>query len=618
MAKKAPVEDETVKRILERYEKLKEKKRPYISEFEMVSEYVNNRQQSFENLCEPGDFCTGKVFDGCAGDAAAALVASMIGALYPSGGGSVQIQPSRFVSKTIQARKDVKDWYAHATVEIQSALDSFEAGFNVAFNECIDDEVVYGIGGISALPNPRYKQELETPFFFEVINAKKAVIDENARGQVDTVYVEKEYTIRQLFQAFDEDEIHDERKKQKSEGQINEKVRILHAVEPRMTALHGEGNDNYPIASVHIDIQHKYKMKSSGFRRMPLFVARWDKKSGEVWGRSPAMKAIADILEINTFREASIIGTEKLLDPPVIVNEDGAMSGGEIDTSSGAVNVRHMSGRIESNRPAIEPINLVGELNSTYKRIDVLTELIQNKFYSDKLTDLNNNNRMTLGEANIRNQLRGQALSLVFSRQRSELFVPLINYMFEHLLNLGVFGYAADDERYEPYLAACELEGIEPLPPIPEELNKLLDQGDIFKVVFTCEAERIVQLQALQGIKAVLSSAMELAGVAPDMLDNIDFDEALRLIMRLTGAPQEILRAVEDVLKMREAKANAMDAQQAAAQDAQGAEVALTKAKTAKEAVKAGIPLQAVMQMAQPQQPMQPQPAPAGGFLNSL
>ena len=580
--------------ILKRFEKLKEVKRPWLKDMEAVSEFVDNRKQSFESLSEPGEFCTGQIFDNTAPDAQAALVASMVAALWSSGGSTVEMIPSRWLSESARSSEAVKKQFKRMNLELHSALDAFDGGLDTSLEESTDDETNYGIGGVTCYVNPDEHDRIETPIIFESVNAKKTFISQDSRGKVNTVYIVQEYTVMQLIELYGND-AEESRKKEWANGDLDKTVKVLHAIEPRMDVLHGEGSRNMPWASVHIDLDKRYKMKESGYPRMPAFICRFWKKPDETYGRCPSMRALADIFEINTFRESTIIGTEKLLDPPVMVREDGIAGGGDVDTSAGATNVYHDSGRIENNRPAIEPINLVGEMNTTFKRIDTLEVNIQNKYYSDKLNDLGSNQRMTQLEVAIRNILRLKGLARVYKRQRSEKYIPLINYVISLLLELGRFGYGENTNEYAKLKADAILNGTEAPEPMPEEVWKLFSNGDAYDLKFSAEAERVIESEKLEGIRKVLGAAIELAPVAPDILDNFDWDEIVVVIGELGGAPSRIFNSTEKRQAIRDSKAQQQAAMQQKADGQAQAETFKTMAQGARDATKSGIPLQSLL-----------------------
>lgn len=532
-------------KVLEKHKKLKKIKQPWLPKYQTIAEYVFSRKANFTRTPSPGEFLNDKVLDSTAASANHLMASTLIGALYPSGSKTFQIvRPSRIRKE----RKEVKEFFERITKTMVEAIDHPRAGFLTALEEYMLDQGSFGISGI-------YVEETgdpEMPVRFTAVDAKKICVDEGADGFIDTVYIEREYTIRQLDQMFGFDQLSEATMKAYLKGETENKIKILHAVEPRASRnLNGFGNGDFPIASIWIEVENNHIIKESGFHEMPIFITRFWKAMDEVYGRSPAMEGIGDILEINALREASIIATEKLLDPPLLVKHDGSLGSGTIDTSAGAITVQYISGRIGDAGNVVEPLVTVGELNSTFKRIEELREIIFNTFFIDRLLDLNNETRMTYGEAQIRNELRGQSLGTIYARQIAELFTRVIERVFNILLGMGLLGVPEESqEYYDAMLEGAEVEII------PNEIVQLMQEGkDAYKVVFISPAARIMRAEELAGILRTVEFATQTAGLGvPQILDNFNWDTIARRVADLSGAASDIMLSEEEVEEIRAAR----------------------------------------------------------------
>ena len=63
--------------------------------------------------------------------------------------------------------------------------------------------------------------------------------------------------------------------------------------------------------------------EESGFDSMPILTPRWEVAPGELYGRSPAIKAIADIKSINLMALNVLEATELTIRPPLMVPANG-------------------------------------------------------------------------------------------------------------------------------------------------------------------------------------------------------------------------------------------------------------------------------------------------------
>lgn len=551
-----PISEDRISKIIERHEAMRREKAPWLPLYEILGEFVMTRKQHFVSEGTQGEVQNAKLFDETGQQANHLMASSLIGALWPNGAKSIQILPPADMADFEEDTADVKKYYNFVTRKLTGYMDLPESGFLTSLEEYMLDQGAFGISGIGV-----YEQDDDyaVPIIYKSVDAKQITIDEGPNGFVDTVYIEKIVTIRQAVREYGYDSLSDATQKAFDKGAGSDKLTILVCVEPRIERdPYGFGVQNYPVASIHIEKDKKRVIKESGFYEMPIYVPRFWKAMSEKYGRSPGMNALPDILEVNALREALIIATEKQLDPPLGVLDDGTLGNGTIDTSAGAINVISISGRLGTlGRKPIEPLYTVGELNSCNERIIQLQQSIENNFFKDRLLDLNNETRMTLGEANIRNKLRGESLGTIYARQIAELFKPCIKRTFNILLRKGLLGVVEGSKLEETLLA----KGVQPIY-IPEAVARRIASGqDVYEIKFISPASRIMQVDELNGITQTLEVVTPLAGISPESLDVIDLDVTIGRIVELTGAPESMVRASDNIKKIRDTRAQMQQAQ---------------------------------------------------------
>lgn len=580
-------------KILEQYEALKTEKQAYLPVFEVINEFVRLRKQNFISDATTDEFLTAKeVFDATAINANSTMAAALLGNMWPNGAGSVRIvKPDSLTSST-----PVDEFFKNASQVLANKMDHPKARLSLALSEYMNDEGAFGTCGIAVfenkvkVKNEEGKDELavdpDNPVIYKVWDVKTMVIDEDINGVVNVLANETQWTVRQVVQEFGYDKCADAVKKKYDNRNYLEKVKVLHAIFPRNEEemrKGGKTNKGLPYASYHIDLDHKHLMRESGFKEMPVIVGRFYKVPGEKYGRSAAMQALPDILEINAVRESKMLATEKLLDPPLVVLDDGTLGAGEIDTSAGALNVLNVSGRI-ANQDPIKPLFTVGELQSTENHIEQLVQNITQAFFIDRLLDLNNDTRMTLGEAQIRNRIRGDSLTAIFDRQELEVFVPIIERTMNILLEAGLLGVISSDEEVLLRMSDKQAKVI------PPEVVDLITSGrEWYKIQFISPAKRMQQAEEMQGILSTMEIANAVAQYDPSVLDWINKDVMLRRATELGGGPSELINPEDVVLSVREARA---EAQRLAAEQEQmrnESEVARNYAQAQQMAVQSGI-----------------------------
>ena len=530
--------------LLSRNDKLKSEKATLHGIYELISEYVFNKKYNLARTPNGGIFVDGDIYDNSGLRANSIMANVMVNNLWPNGPRTFRINPTNDTPDTAE----IKEYFKYANNQIHSVMDNVRAGLVTALDEYMLDQGSYGISGIYVSET---EQDISCPVRYTAWDIKSMCIDEGTDGLVDTVFVEIEMSVRNAVKEYGLEALGAKTQKAFLEGNLEEKIKILHVIEPRLERNPKKfGVKDMPIASVHIEIASRKIIKESGFEEMPVFVGRFIKVLGEKYGRSPAMVAMPDILEANAVREAISIATEKQLDPPLAVYDDGSLGGGTIETSAGAINVFSVSGRINNGRP-IEPLYTVGELQSSYNHIETLKESINNHFYLDRLLDFNNETRMTLGEAQLRNALRGQSLGTFYARQEMEVITPLIKRTINILLKRGLLGVIQGSQEEIELLK----NGIRPVY-IPNVLvERILMGADVYEIDFVSPAKRTMQSEELQGIIETANFAVGVAPALPEILDNIDIDKMLNRVAKLSGASLEVLKDSETVQSLRKARA---------------------------------------------------------------
>lgn len=533
-----------INNIFQRFKVLKNNKRSLKSLFQLISEYVYNRKYDGQDIPNAGIFADEDIYDNTAQRANGIMANVMVNNIWPNGPRTFSLGRTWDTPDT----EEVKTYFSYVNQQMYSVMDNTKAGLQTALDEYMLDQGAFATSGI-------YVKEKEddkaVPVRYEAWSIKGRYIDEGPDGNIDTIFSEISMSVRNAVKVYGYENLSARVRKDFDNGDIENKVKILHVIEPRLERDKSKkGVKDMPIASIHIEVDTRKILKESGMEEMPVFIGRFSKVPGEIYGRSPAMVAMADILEINAVREAISIATEKQLDPPMAVYDDGALGAGAIDTSAGAINVFSVTGRLNAGKP-IEPLYTVGELQSSYTHIDTLKETINNHFYLDRLLDFNNETRMTLGEAQLRNALRGQSLGAFYARQENEVITPMIERTFNILLKLGRLGVIQGSKEEVEQLKR----GMQPVY-IPEELvQRMMNGEDFYEITYLSPAKRTMQSEELRGIIETANFAVQVAPASPEIIDNIDFDKLIARVAKLSGAPMELIKDSDTVKKIREARA---------------------------------------------------------------
>lgn len=546
---------------VKRHKKIKSDKVRWLDLWQYCGKYVHGKKQNFTEFNDQGTFLNEDVFDSTAIKANKKMAAALLGLLWQSGGKSMRIGPS----DNIQETAEVKDYFDFVSEKTVAALDDPKAGLTLALEEYMMDQGCFGTSGVAAFAGT------DTPLIFSAWGVDEISIEEGENGYVRTIYREFEVSILQMVEDYGLENCSEKIRESYNEGETSGRVKLLHIIAPRPKDEREKmGPDGLPYISLTIEVDTNHEVKDSGFHEMPVQISRFSKRRNEVYGRSPAMDGLPDILELNATKEARISAIEKSLDPPLGVYDDSLLGNEEIDTSAGGINVFATSGRIVNKNP-IFPLFTVETIREVDKSISDLMISINEHFSIDRLLDFNNETEMTLGEAQMRQRIRSEALGSLFSRQQNELFTPLIERSISVLWRSGILGVIAGSAEHRIYLE--QNNGEEPKI-VPEEVAKVLGQGeDYYKITYLTPAARMLETAEAEGVMRAWEFALSIIEAAPEVLDNLNADKSLEIIGRSAGAPTSIYFSEDTVAGMRQQRAEQAQQQQELANQQQQMEV---------------------------------------------
>jgi hypothetical protein len=372
-------------------------------------------------------------------------------------------------------------------------------------------------------------------------------IDENNKGNIDTVYREFLWTFRQIVQEFGEPNL-PQFIMDRAESDPHAKARIIHCIKPRES--YNPKNpmpEEMPFESNWIYVEQPFILRESGYKEQPFSVTRWTKTSGEKYGRSPAMKALPDIKMINEIMKTTIRGAQKVVDPPLLAPDDGVIL--PIDTRPGGINY-YRAGTGDK----IEPLITGSRIDVAYQIMDDIRKRIRDQFYIDQL-QLNEGPQMTATEVMQRTEEKLRLLGPILGRMHYEFLRPIIDRVFNILMRKGMF------------------------PAIPDLLR-----GINLEVRFTSMIAKAQLASDSANVSRVFSMTAPLFQLDPAVKDNIDTDAMFRYVANMFGIPQTTLRDQADVNKTREQRQQEMQRMQQMQQEQHDAQVAGQVAPLAKVA----------------------------------
>lgn len=286
---------------------------------------------------------------------------------------------------------------------------------------------------------------------------------------------------------------------------------------------------NFPWKSYYWEEAEQNKfLRLSGYREQPFIASRWETIADGIYGYGPGHDVLGDCMELQRVAEQEMRGIDNQNDPAMVYPSSIAY----LDTEPGAKNAVP-DGTVAKAYPLIDPSANRSE-GMSYK-CEKLQNAISRGYYTDLMAMMTqmDNPQMTATEVAERHQEKLQLLGPVLEQLHNEQLVPLTKRAF------GV----------------CIRKQL--VPPPPEGLDP--EEMDVEFISLLAAAQK---LAVQPGITQTLADAGNLAGINPEVVDNLNLDKALRAIAESNGAPEVIMRSEEEVAEMRKQRAEAQAQQQ--------------------------------------------------------
>lgn len=375
----------------------------------------------------------------------------------------------------------------------------------------------------------------------------EVALRENAKGVIDCVSREYEFDGRQIMDEFHETMSEKTKKlvEDKTKSDASFKFKIIQRISKRTRyeMTKGVGSTAMPVKSVHVLVTNSDILRESGFEEWPMATPRWSKINVETYGRSPAMKALADIKMSNSYKKVVIQGAQLAIAPPLQVPDNGFLS--PLQVKPFGTNY-YRSG----SKDRIEPLFVGANPQLGEELLTVIHEAIKKHFLIDKLITIQSD-RMTATEVLQRRDEQLRFLGPQLGRLDKELLKPIVDRTFAICARAGLFK------------------------PIPEKLAAYIKSkgGNIELLIryksTIAQAQLITQSENI--VRAINSTAF-VVGSQPEVMDNIDGDKLLKHNMQIYGVNPKVLRPEAEVRKIRETRAEQQQQMVEQAQANQGAD----------------------------------------------
>jgi hypothetical protein len=512
--------DSRADEIIRRQEGMLSERSIFESHWREIAERILPRSNHFRVNRNPGDKMTEKVFDATANLALDRFAAAMESMLTPRTQRWHKLRP---IDPELAENPEVQAWMDQVTQILFSVRYSPKSNFASQANEVYVSLGAFGTGGMFIDDDPgkgiRYRS----------VHLSEMFIAENHQGVIDTVFRKFPMTARQAAQKFGTDNL-SESIKAALEKSPDRRFDFIHAVQPNTDKKAGRkdyrGMDYY---SCYVSIDGKNILAEGGYRAFPYAVGRYTTSPKEVYGRSPAMTVLPDIKMLNEMSKTVIRAAHKIVDPPLLLQEDGALQA--FNLAPGSLN---FGGVNDQGQQVVHPLQTNARVDIGLEMMDQRRQIINDAFLVTLFQILVDAPQMTATEAMLRAQEKGALLAPTMGRQQSEFLGPMIERELDILAKVGV------------------------LPPMPQAL---IDAGGMVDVEYVSPLNKAQRAEEGVAILRTLESVTPLAQIDPSVMTVFDPEAIARELADINGVPAKVIRSKEAIQAMKDQQAEAQQAQ---------------------------------------------------------
>ncbi len=369
----------------------------------------------FVNDPRPGAGRTENIYDATAMDAADQLAASLLGNLTPSWSQWFGLKPGPDLSP--QEAESLAPLLEKAARTIQDHFD--RSNFSVEIHQCYLDLVV---GGTASLYFEESAPGSTSAFRFSSVPLTQVVLEEGESGFLDGSYRILSLTIEQIRARYPFADIPSDVTKTASRD-TQMRFKILEAVLPSGLV--------YDFVACLIETGGSPVALHSGrFEQSPVINFRWIKSPGEIYGRSPIMKALPDIKTANKVVELILKNASIAVTGIWQADDDGVLNPANIELVPGSIIPKAVGSQ------GLQPLDMPGRFDVSQLILDSLQARIRHALLTDRLAPVNGP-RMTATEVLERTAEMSLLLGATYGRLQSELLTPLITRAFSILRRRG-------------------------------------------------------------------------------------------------------------------------------------------------------------------------------------
>ncbi|RWE66035.1 portal protein [Mesorhizobium sp.] len=552
--------------ILSRQAELESERSQYEAVWEAVSEFCDpdapdvwsgRRQSGPDSQAERQERRGARVYANTINSAANRLAAGLESLIIPQ---SEKWHGLSTAAMNDEESDEEKEWAEALRDFLFSLRYSANSNFVPATQACLRNVVRYG-------PAYLYAEEGFAPHTlirYASIPVVEGYLCRNRWGQVDIFHRRYERTARQAAQLLGYEKLPARIKMLVDDpAKCETKISLIQCIQPRderkMYRLGGSYQYlDTAFASYHVLEDEEVIVRESGFRSFPVSCFNWRRYEGDPYGISPTIEALTTVREENAVRRSGLRALQQVTDP-------ATASKARLDYVPVLNPGENYPGLIDDQgRPLIAPIATGQNPTYAFSYAESRAEEIRDMMFVNLFQTLVQNPQMTATEALIRQEEKGALLG----PSGSIIQAGFASNLDRELGILEDKGLYEEDSRFLP----------------PASLA-----GKAVRPTFTGPLDVLRRSAEARDTIQVVTTAMQMAQFDPSVMDNIDGDEALKIVQSAGRSPQRIFRRQDEVAGIRDARAKALAAQAGMAAIANAGKVAKDAVPAAVQARDSGL-----------------------------
>ncbi len=411
--------------LIKRYDQARKGRSNWENLWQDSYDYALPQRGGFLFESRPGESKGAKIYDGTAMDSVDQLAASLLGNLTPTWSQWFGLKPGPDLNDAESDR--LAPVLEKAAKTIQDHFD--RSNFAMEIHQCYLDLIV---GGTASM----YFQESDpgefSAFRFTSVPLTQVVLDEGESGFLEYTYRTSQMTFDQMVERFPYATLP---QKTIKDGMRDSQLRfkVLEIVAP-------EGLVYSYKACLMEDESEPVLLTQGKFAQSPFINFRWLKSPGEIYGRSPVMKALPDIKTANKVVELILKNASIAVTGIWQADDDGVLNPANIELSPGSIIPKAVGSR------GLQPLEMPGRFDISQLVLENLQSRIRHALLTDRLGPVVGP-RMTATEVLERSAEMSLLLGATYGRLQTELLTPLIKRAFAILKRRGEIPDIALDGR---------------------------------------------------------------------------------------------------------------------------------------------------------------------------